>query len=101
MRFPPFDDTPPPPPHPTPQELVEPFVSTLLALLSSARRPRCVLAFQERATAQSETFVQEGTLMRRLEEEGCVVEEKGKYDAPGAKGLKTKMYLIWVPAGRA
>ena len=38
------------------QELVEPFVATVLALMSGPRRPPCILAFRDRATADSQTF---------------------------------------------
>ena len=76
------------------RDLVPPFVQTVCALLSSPRRPRCVMAFRERATAQSTTFSSAREVLGAFTEAGCEVVALGDYDAPESRGLLTGFYEI-------
>uniref|UniRef100_A0A7S0L401 Calmodulin-lysine N-methyltransferase n=1 Tax=Coccolithus braarudii TaxID=221442 RepID=A0A7S0L401_9EUKA len=76
------------------QELVDPFVDTMVALLSAPQHPLAVLAFRERATATSDTFVSAAALLKRLEARGCKIIKRGSYDAPESRGLFTCMYEL-------
>lgn len=80
-------------------ELVEPFVRTLVALLSEPHKPTCVFAFRERAGDASTAFVGRGAVLRRLEEAGCEVTwregvegAEGKEEAVG--GNVTEVFLV-------
>ena len=75
-------------------ELVEPFVETMVALLSAPHGPVAVLAFRERATATSDTFVSAAVLLTRLQARGCIITKRGTFDAPESRGLFTSMYEI-------
>lgn len=70
-------------------ELVEPFVRTLVALLSAAHGPKCVFAFRERAGDASTAFVGRGEVLRRLEEAGCEV--TWREGIPGAEGKEEQV----------
>jgi len=75
-------------------ELVDPFVETLVALLSAPHGPVAVLAFRDRATAMSESFVSAAALLSRLQARGCTYTKRGSFDAPESRGLFTSIYEL-------
>ena len=80
------------------QELVEPFVSTVLTLLGGGRpgaRPTCILAFRERAKEGSVTFASGASVIAVFKARGCDVRLVGSdYEAPESRGLPTSLYEI-------
>ena len=67
-------------------ELVEPFVTTLVALLELPSRPVGLVVCRERATAASQTFAHLSDVLTLLEENGCSVtlisSQRGPDDEP-------------------
>ena len=86
------------------QELIEPFVATVTALLMAPRphtsrgeprpQPMCVLAFRERGTEASQTFCTTSRVLDAFAAAGCAVVERGIGDAPESRGLLTSFYEI-------
>jgi len=76
------------------QELVSPFVKTVVSLLHGPNRPQCILAFRERASESSTTFVTSSTLLREFEAHGCRSDYRTTLDAPESRGLQTAVYVI-------
>lgn len=71
--------------------LVDPFVSTLAAVLSGGRAEACYWAFRERAKATSEHFVSSAALLEAMARHGLRVEllrrlKHGVAEAPGKPG---------------
>ena len=58
------------------EELVDPFVATLAALLAPRRASVCIFAFRERARASSTCFVSGEEVLRRLGRAGCDVRRR-------------------------
>lgn len=78
------------------KDLVEPFVTTVLALLAGARPAAvCVLAFRERAKETSTTFASGAAVIAVFEARGCAVSLIGDaFEAPESRGLPTSLYEI-------
>lgn len=75
-------------------ELVEPFVRTVLALMRGPRHPPCVLAFRDRSKAESTTFSSADSVVARFVAAGCDVQEHEQCDAPEARGLYTRFFVV-------
>jgi len=80
-------------------ELVEPFITTLVALLSGPHAPICVFAFRERASDSSKAFIGRSALLTKLSKAGCDVKwresihgRQGKEEGVG--GNITEVYLV-------
>ena len=77
------------------RELVEPFVETVVALMRGPKKPKCILAFRERAKAESTTFSSLATVAETFRERGVTIKEDlGSYDAPESEGLLTVFYVL-------
>ena len=59
------------------------------------KKPKCILAFRERAKAESTTFSSLATVAETFRERGVTIKEDlGSYDAPESEGLLTVFYVL-------
>lgn len=78
------------------QELVDPFVETVCALLRSPRRPVCVLVFRERAVATSQAFTRCAAVVAEFGRRGVVAAERGTLGEDCKAESATRFYeLVW------
>lgn len=75
------------------KELIEPFVVTVVSLLSSPKRPPCYLSYHNRGTEQSVTFATTGELLDSLRAHGCAVDLITEGVPPRA-GISCVMYRV-------
>jgi len=75
------------------KELVEPFVITLVTLLSSPKRPRCYMAYHNRGSETSVTFATTDDLLSCLRDHGCVVKLVTEGVPPRA-GISCVIYAV-------
>jgi hypothetical protein len=79
------------------RELVPPFVETVVSLLNGPRHPMGVLAFRERAKADSATFSSLSEVVDAFRARGVTLVERGPpSDAPEAPGLATSFFELTV-----
>jgi hypothetical protein len=72
------------------QELVPPFVETVVGLLGGPNKPVCIIAFRERAKEDSSSFSSLSAVIDAFRARGVVVTERGSCDAPESRGLFTR-----------
>ena len=59
------------------KELVEPYVSTVLAIMRGPRRPSCYMSYTHRGTATSTVFANEDDVMGAFRRHGCTIRDLG------------------------
>lgn len=82
------------------EELIQPFVQTVHGLLNGPNKPFAIVCYRDRSTVGSKTFVAMAEVIKRFQDMGCKLVERGGYlptagtrDTMEGKGSDRK---IWV-----
>lgn len=76
------------------KELIEPYVSTVVALLRGPRRPVCYMSYTARGHAKSTVFAYEGEVRAAFAVHGCHIEELSTFQTRTSDGEKVLAWKI-------
>lgn len=76
------------------KELIEPYVSTVVALLRGPRRPVCYMSYTARGHVKSTVFAYEGEVRAAFAVHGCHIEELSTFQTHTSDGEKVLAWKI-------